>query len=389
MDYENEKKILVFNGYYIPAKNYGGPTTSMATIVEHCSDNYQFYIVAANHDLNDSKIFEGISKGWNKVGKAKVLYLDTKKLRWNFTAILNIINEVHPDMVWLVGIIVPHTKWPISKICRKKNIPCLISPRGEVCKNAISLNKRKKQLIISLANILGIYKNAFFHSTSDEETEGIIKYFNVARKRIFFASNIPKTLKAETREIEKKPGCIKMVFISRIQEKKNIITAIKAANKLNGIISFDIYGPMESEGYWKLCEEEIKNSPNNVTVRYCGTLSSELVTKVFSKYHCFVFPTLSENYGHSIAESLSVSCPVLLSKGTTPWDDLDLLAGYTHELNNVSMLAETMQRLIDMDQEQYNRLVVSTGKYFEKRIKEDGAVQNHLKMIERVVKSNP
>ena len=33
-------------------------------------------------------------------------------------------------------------------------------------------------------------------------------------------------------------------------------------------------------------------------------------------YHFFVFPTLTENYGHVIAESLICNCPVILSKGT-------------------------------------------------------------------------
>ena len=52
-----KRKILVFNGYYLPAKKYGGPTTSLSSIVQHCSDGNQFYIVAANHDLNDDRIF--------------------------------------------------------------------------------------------------------------------------------------------------------------------------------------------------------------------------------------------------------------------------------------------------------------------------------------------
>ncbi|MBQ7338985.1 MAG: glycosyltransferase [Clostridia bacterium] len=380
-----KKKILVFNGYYVPAKNYGGPTTSMVTIVDHCSEDNQFYIVAANHDLNDSKIFDGINEGWNSVGKAQVLYTDTKQLRWNPKAISNLIEEVQPDMVWLVGIMVPYTKWPIAAVCRKKRIPYLISPRGEVCENAISLKHTKKKAIVTLANLLGVYKGAYYHSTSDEETEGLVKYFKAPRERIFFASNIAKASHAVTREIEKESGSLKMVFISRIQEKKNILTAIQAANKLKGNIVFDIYGPMESEEYWAKCEDEIRKSPRNVTIRHCGALPAEKVAETFSKYHCFAFPTLSENYGHTIAEALSVSCPVLLSKGTTPWDDLNVVAGFTHELNNVEMLADGMQRLVDTDQVQYNQLITSTGQYFNKRMQMDGAVQNHLNMLKQVM----
>jgi glycosyltransferase involved in cell wall biosynthesis len=45
------------------------------------------------------------------------------------------------------------------------------------------------------------------------------------------------------------------------------------------------------------------------------------VREVFSRYDAFVLPTLGENVGHVIAESLSASCPVICSD-ETPWTDL-------------------------------------------------------------------
>ena len=37
----------------------------------------------------------------------------------------------------------------------------------------------------------------------------------------------------------------------------------------------------------------------------------------------YFFIQLDENYGHTIVESLIAGTPVLLSKGTTPWDNIE------------------------------------------------------------------
>jgi len=42
---------------------------------------------------------------------------------------------------------------------------------------------------------------------------------------------------------------------------------------------------------------------------------------IFSQATAFVFPTLVENFGHVIAETLSVGCPVSVT-ANTPWTEL-------------------------------------------------------------------
>lgn len=56
------KKILIFNGWYLPSKRCGGPVTSIRNTVEACSDEFQFYIVALDHDFGDTAVFPNIQK---------------------------------------------------------------------------------------------------------------------------------------------------------------------------------------------------------------------------------------------------------------------------------------------------------------------------------------
>ncbi len=379
------KKVLVFNGYYIPAKKYGGPTTSLAAIVENCSEDYEFYIVAANHDLNDDKVFENIHDGWNQVGKAQVLYIDLNEINYKPKKIRDLLKEVKPDLVWLVGILVPADKWYVAPECRKLGIPYLISPRGEVCENTFRLKYRKKKIVADVAKCFGIYKNAWYHATSEEERDGLIKYYGAPSDRIFLVPNIAANLHAKERTIEKKPGELRIVFISRIQEKKNLLTAIKAVNQLSGDIVFDIYGPMEEPEYWRKCQEEIKKSPENVRINYCGALSPDQVGPTFARYHCFLFPTISENYGHVIVEALSNCCPVILSKGTTPWDDIDEVAGYVADLHNTNDFSDKLSHIASIEYTAYKTLMNSTGDYYERKIISDNAVEGHKKMLKEVI----
>ena len=66
-----------------------------------------------------------------------------------------------------------------------------------------------------------------------------------------------------------------------------------------------------------------------------------------------MFPTINENYGHVIAESLANGRPVILSKGTTPWDDLDGKAGFVISLNKPNEFALTLDVISAMTQEKF------------------------------------
>lgn len=379
------KKILVFNGYYIPAKKYGGPTTSLAAIVDNCSDDFEFYIVAANHDLNDDRFFEGISEGWNKVGKAQVLYIDLNEINYKPKRIRELLTSLKPDLVWLVGILVPADKWFVAPKCRKLGIPYIISPRGEVCENTFHMKYGKKKTVATIARMLGVYKNAWYHATSEEEYNGLIKYYGAPKDKIFLVPNIPTNLHAKERSIEKNTGELRVVFISRIQEKKNLLTAIKAVNMLKGNIVFDIYGPVEVEDYWGKCKEEIAKAPENIRIKYCGALAPDQVGPTFAKYHCFLFPTVSENYGHVIVEALSNCCPVVLSKRTTPWDDIQDTAGYVCDLSSINEFVDALSIVCGMGNDEYSRLMANVQEYYGRKMDADNAVGGHLSMLRKVV----
>ena len=379
------KRILIFNGYYYPSKNCGGPITSIENIVNACCDEFEFYIICYNHDFNDSTEFQVPLKEWVKIGNANVMYVKQGYLDFSLTRMKDLFCDLKPDLVWFSGILTPNNKLVSAIVAKKLDIPILFSPRGELSADRVKLKAYKKIPYLRLVSLVGIYKNCFFHATSDDEEQGILKYFHPDDDHVFKVANISITQQPEIVDIKKEVGKCNVFFFSRIHEVKNLLFGIKCLNNCKNNISLDIYGPIESESYWSECMEEIKKSPSNISINYCGILDYSNKSKTIQEHHCFLFPTVNENYGHVIAESLANSRPVILSKATTPWDDLNGIAGYVIELNNPKGFTTYIDKIADMSKEEFYSLTLKTKDYFKSKTKSDDAIKKHKKMFKTII----
>ena len=103
--------------------------------------------------------------------------------------------------------------------------------------------------------------------------------------------------------------------------------------------------------------------------------------KIYYKYHIFLFPTLSENYGHVIAESIIANCIPVITEGTTPWDDLKDNGGYIYTLNNIKQLTSYLQELVDMDNDELNYIREKLDNYKEDKLKISELISKYSDLI--------
>lgn len=336
-------KILIVMGGFFPGKKYGGPPVS---INNFCSlmKEHECFIVTRDHDLFETKRFESIRQGWNDRDNCKVLYIPDSE--YNKTGFEKVIREKRPDLIYLQGLFQPCV-FPCLQLAKKYIIPVLLAPRGELCAGALNIKKWKKMPYIEVVKALGLVRNIHWQSTSDEETEAIKELMKADDDHIHRLDNIPSIPKHEYPRREKIAGEGRFVFLSRIHPKKNLLFAISLFKGIEEKAEFDIYGPLEDEEYWKQCQEEIKKLPENVKVEYKGLVDHDQVHEVFSQYDAFLFPTLSENYGHVIAESLIVGTPVIISD-QTPWNDVnEAKAGWAIPLSDEGRFVEVIQYVVD------------------------------------------
>ena len=74
--------------------------------------------------------------------------------------------------------------------------------------------------------------------------------------------------------------------------------------------------------YWEKCQRIIDDLPENIQVKYNGTIGHEKVVREMASHDLFFLPTLGENFGHVIFEALAAGCPILISD-QTPWRNLE------------------------------------------------------------------
>lgn len=370
-------KVLIIMSGFFPGRKYGGPPVSADNFCSLTKGSAECYIVTHNHDMGEKEPYQGIDVGWNNRGNAKVKYVSDDE--YNSSTFEAVVKEIKPDYLYLQGLF-QECVFPCLWLAKKHNIKVVLAPRGELCAGAFK-KKYKKIPYITFLRMMGLLKNVIFQSTSDEETDAIEKYLGASEDKIHLLTNIPSIPHDLPMRNEKKTGAGRFVFISRILWKKNLLKAISFLGGVNGEVTFDIYGPKEDENYWKECEDAIKQMPTNVTVNYCEVLAHDEIHKTFCKYDAFLFPTLSENYGHVIAEALVTGCIPIISD-QTPWTDMNEAgAGWALPLSEEDAFKKAIQEVVDMDENAINTKREAIDEYLKGKLQLEKLKEEYQKVF--------
>lgn len=354
-----EMRILALNQYYLPAYKAGGAVRTIANMVERMDAEFRFRIIAKDRDFGDSAAFPSVVRSgeWQTVGKADVCYLAPGDV--SFNALRRLLCADSYDVLYLNSFfafwftVVPLIMRRLGLIPRR---PVVVAPRGEFSPGALALKRTKKLGFILFARLVGLYQEVLWQASSDLELEDIRRWFG-AKAQVHVAPDIPELVAVG--EVggrrEKLSGQLRVVFLSRIAEKKNILGALDLLRPIRGEIEFDIFGIITEPAYWEKCCEAIAEMPANVRVRYMGSVPNHMVREVFGAYDVFLFPTLGENFGHVILEALSAGCPVAISD-QTPWRGLEERGvGWDVSLSDRSKFVGVLQCLADMDEAEHAR----------------------------------
>lgn len=232
------------------------------------------------------------------------------------------LNATPHDLIYLNSLFDREYTVPILMLRRAGQIPkrpVLISPRGELLANALSLKARRKKAYLAFAKIAALYDGVWLHATSLDEEARCRTMFPGSQRVVFAPELPPPTIPLPgTRQQD---GTARLVFFARITPVKNVDFALRALALTKKRVSFDIYGPIQDAGYWQKCERMIAQLPANVSVSYRGVVPNAEFPRILSGCDVMFQPSLSENFGHSIYEAMVCGVPPLIGD-QTPWQDL-------------------------------------------------------------------
>ena len=361
------KKVLILMGRYLPGYKDGGPVRTIKNLTDIFGKEYDIRIMCKDRDHGDLQQYPNIFVDtYNKVGNANVYYVKNEKFKFK-----NMLNEIKKvDIVYCCG---PYNDYAIKAMVLKRlgffKMPLVIASMGSFSKGALSIKSKKKMIFLNIMKKLGFFKKIVWSVTSVVEKKELKEVIGENVKCII-AEDLPRTENFEYQRNKKKEN-LKIIFLSRICEMKNLLGAIDILISIKDLnIQFDIYGNKEDIDYWEKCERKLYTLPANIKWKYCGECDSEKVLEIFAKYDIFLFPTLGENFGHVINEALIAGCIPIISNNT-PWNDIEENnCGKVIPITCKNAYIEAIKYFYNMDNESYKKYIINLKKYiYEKNRK--------------------
>jgi len=351
-------RVLCFASYFLPGFKSGGPVRSLSNLIASLGGEFDFRVVTRDRDLGDSEPYPGIVPGaWSREGGVSVQYL--ARPYSSPAPIRELLRGFDPHLLYFNSFMDPHLSI-LPMLYRRLNlvqvrIPVLMAPRGEFSPGALSMKRTKKAVYLRVAKALGIYRDITWHATSESESHNIRAWVGPAA-RIVLAPNLPPPYVLDNSAgLKKQRGSLRVIFLSRIDRMKNLDGALRMLAGVKARVDLDIYGTREDPGYWEQCVQLMRGLPHNVRARYCGTVLPDKVIDTFTRYDVFLFPTLGENFGHVILESLLGGCPVMVSD-RSPWRNLEQCrAGIDLPLDHPEGFSSAIEKFADMDAVEFGR----------------------------------
>ena len=106
-----------------------------------------------------------------------------------------------------------------------------------------------------------------------------------------------------------------ILFVGRINVRKNISTLLKAYNACNQDISLVIVGKEEHKGYNLL--RDLNQVSNNAKIHKIGFVPDNDLAEIISGATIFVFPSYAEGFGLPPLEAMKSGVPTIISNTTS------------------------------------------------------------------------
>lgn len=379
------ERILIFIDHFLPGYKAGGPVRSCANMIDRLKGRFRFGVVTRDREYMEAEAFqEVVSDSWNQREGYAVYYASEDHL--SRAMIRKRIEEFAPDLVYINGIYsFRFSILPLLVLKRMRKAPnAVIAPRGMLAPGAMAVKPFKKRFFLLASRLFGLFRHSGVHATTEQEADEVRAW--LGNKKLWTLPNLPPAIDpGRDPGIEKRPGELRLVSIARIAPEKNTLGLLELlADQGERGIHLDLYGPVYDPSYWERCQALIERMPPGVSVRHYSGVRPEDSIDVLREHHAFILMTRGENFGHAVLEALLAGRPVLISD-RTPWTDIEEEGvGKLLRLEDPERSGSLIQEWLQMDNEQFRKLIERTRIYADKLMKSKGYEKDYEHMFHQM-----
>jgi glycosyltransferase involved in cell wall biosynthesis len=237
---------------------------------------------------------------------------------------------VHLHCVWSIG------NMQVADTCRAMGVPYAITCHGMLDDWSMAQGASKKRLYMKLGGKALLESAARVHCTAQGELDQSRKWFPSGAPGIltYIIDLEPyRTLPGPQRALSKFPALAAarersepiVLFLSRLHYKKGCDLLIKAAKQLHdaGTKACYVFAGTGDQAYVQGLKDLASSLGIADSVHFVGMVKGPDKVSIYEAADLFVLPTSQENFGLVLVEAMACGTPVMTTKGTDIWKDIE------------------------------------------------------------------
>lgn len=254
----------------------------------------------------------------------------------------------HTNGMWM------HCNHETCTIARQKGKPYVITPHGMLYPQALARSAWKKKLLLNLGGVDKDLRHATcIHATCDVE----MKHYRALgyTNPVAIIPN-PMPIPSFIDDIKSEKSIKRIGYLGRIHPYKNTEALINAWITLGDEVKdaqLIIMGRGDNEYDAKMHQLVARHNLTNV--EFAGFVNGREKFERLASLTALCVPSITENFGMTVTEALSVGTPVIASLGT-PWQELNTEHCGWWVDNDVETLADTISQALSLPQDEIEKM---------------------------------
>lgn len=342
--------VVVLSDYFPPASRSGGPLRSIPAILRSEAADARVSVLTRDRDFGVRGRFttEQIKRADQDLPRVTVHRFHGLRQPWALWRALR--RELAPGyLLYVNSLLSPvYSLWPLVLMRFRAVRRCrvLLTPRGELAPAALATKSTKKKVALPVIRRILSGLDVVWQASSEREAEEIRRFIGESGQSVIVRSHpppVPQHVEAPANAV------LSVAFVGRMVSGKNFRLLAEALERVSFGVRVFVVGILEDHAYWRGCQPILGRAGPAVEVLTLGHLEHAEVIEMLHGVDALVLPTRGESFGHSIAEALSVGCPVLIPDSTMWTDIVTRGGGHVIDCDDPAPLVESLRLLQHQD----------------------------------------